>query len=49
MRADDEHNEDPKQPKPILHRKKVASHREQMEANGRTKLQSDELDRHRHV
>jgi hypothetical protein len=53
MRADDERNEDPKQPNPVQRRKKKDSNpRELLEALGRTTLQGDtasELDRHVHV
>ncbi len=48
MRADDE-AEDPKKPKPVTFRKKGTNRFERVEAEDRTTLRADDLDRHRHV
>lgn len=48
MRSD-EYSEDPKQPKPVTSRKKDSNRYELLEAQDRTTLRSDDLDRHRHV
>ncbi len=48
MRSD-ENSEDPKQPKPVKYRKKGTNHYEMLEADDRTTLRADDLDRHRHV
>jgi hypothetical protein len=48
MRSDED-SEDPKKPKPVKNRKKSSNHYELLEANDRTALRADDLDRHRHV
>jgi len=48
MRADED-SEDPKKPKPVTNRKKSSNRYELLEADDRTTIHSDDLDRHRHV
>ncbi|MFN0246351.1 MAG: hypothetical protein ACKV2T_05555 [Kofleriaceae bacterium] len=48
MRSDED-SEDPKRPKPVKHRKKSSNRYELLEADDRTALRADDLDRHRHV
>ena len=48
MRADED-SQDPKKPKPIKSRKKGSNRHELLEAQDRTALRADDLDRHQHV
>jgi hypothetical protein len=48
MRSDEDF-QDPKKPKPVTSRKKDASRYELLEAGDRSKLRSEDLDRHQHV
>jgi len=48
MRADED-SEDPKKPKPVHNRKKDSNRYELLEADGRARLHSEDLDRHQHV